>query len=472
MSKCKNRNVIEFIKNSKIEPEKTNVVFNVMKDIDACAKIFTRDYFDAVGELPLYRSTAVPEDLINICESIGCKNTGTLFITSDDTADTVADGATQTYTHKGGAKFSCISDATNYLAGVMFFYVFVGAKGTYTLDMTISDAADRVQKNADQYTQTIHAERTGYYPITIDLAHMPDKTIGSGWEATTNGVVVDIELSITDESQDSLQVGFSSISFFEDLKDLEAGDVVILGCVSGVSGDDTYEPLEEACGAAMLDPNSFGVQREITASSWTPNVNALNPAIEDNGEIDTYTFVTTVKTVEQDDEYEEYGSIHLSNYYVEECGNVYASVGGKCNLTDSIITRISGPNLVDLDERQFQVINSQINPDVQIIGAKIYFNKELIGQDIVLGYPANQRAREYVAVKDAINTKRVKMNYIHEDSDGWINDFEYRNVLITSFPRSISASDTEFTFSITAQPDKDKAYYHHKKYNGQGEKML
>lgn len=472
MSKCRNKNLIDFIKQNKIEPEKTNVVLTVMKDIDACAKVITRDYFDEVGTLPYYRSTAVPEDLINICESVGCKNTGTLFITSDDTADTMTDGATQTYTHKGGAKFVCISDATDYLAGVMFFYVYVGAKGTYTLETIISDAADKDQKNADQYTTTIHADRTGYFPVTIDLAHMPEKTIGEGWTATTNGVVANIEVSTTNETEDSVQIGMSSISFFDDLKDLEAGEVVILGCVSGIAGDDTYEPLEESCGAAQLDPNSYEVTRDITASTWTPNVNALNPAIEEVGEVDTETFVTTVKTVEKDDEYEDYGSIHLSKFYVEECGNVYASVKNACNITDSIMTRVSGPNIVDLDERQFQVINSRRNPDVQIIGSKLYFNKNLIGQDVILGYPANQRAQEYVATKDAINTKRVKMQYAHKDSDGWTNDYEFRNVLITSFPRSVSNSDTEFTFSIAAQPDKDKAYYHLKKYNSQGEDML
>ncbi|WP_305151676.1 hypothetical protein [uncultured Dubosiella sp.] len=472
MSKCKNKNVIDFIKQNKIEPEKTNVVLTVMKDIDACAKITTRRYFDEVGSLPIYRSTAIPEDLINICESTGCKNTGTLFITTDDTADTVTEGETQTYTHEGGAKFTCYSDATEYLAGVLFFYIYIGKEGTYTVNTTISDAADTVQKNADQYTQIVHAERTGYFPITIDLAHMPEKTIGEGWTATTNGVVAKIAISTTNTEEDSMQVGISSISFFDDLKDLEAGEVVILSCVSGISGDDTFEPLEESCGAALIDPNSVDLSREITASRWTPNVNALNPAVEETGEADSSTFVTTVKTVEADPDNEDYGVIHLSNFYVDECGGVYASVKGTCNVTDSVMSRIYGPNLVDLDERQFQVINSKRNPDVKIIGTKIYFNKELIGQDIVLGYPANQRVIEFTFSKETINTKRVKLEYEHEDSDGWTTAYEFRNFLITSFPRSISATDTEFTFSGAPQPDKDGYYYRMKKYNKQGETVL
>lgn len=468
MPKCANKNLIDLLKQEKLEPKNTQVVFTVQHDIDSCAKINTKRYQEIKkGSLPVYRSTAVPEDLINICESIGCKNSGTLYIASDDEA--VAGGEKTTYTHSAEAVFASLSDATNFLAGVAFYYAFVSKPGAYTVTTTISDVTDEAQKNADQYTTEIVANRVGYYPITIDLAKLPEKTIGEGWSASTNGVLISIGISTSNETEDSIQVGMSSIAFFDDIKDLEASDVVVLGCVSGISGDDTMDALEDTCGAAQLDQTSIAVEREITAASWSPNYYVLNPLMQKTEETESFRIKTVSKVVKEDDENSEYGSIHLSDYFVDECGFAYASVKNNCNITDSLISRVVGPNLMALDERQFQVINAKQNPDVKIIGSKLYFNKELIGQEIVIAYPQTIDVVEYVADAEGINSRRVKMYYENLNSDGVVTAFEYKNVLVTSFPRSLSNSDTEFTFNINVQPDRNGKYYHQKMYNKSGD---
>ena len=80
MSKCNMNKIVA----QKVAPQKlTNldeVEFTVSRDIDACAKINTKNFLtegtDAGAD---YDRLLVPDDLLNVCESFGCKNTGTLL---------------------------------------------------------------------------------------------------------------------------------------------------------------------------------------------------------------------------------------------------------------------------------------------------------------------------------------------------------------------------------------------------------
>lgn len=79
MSKCNMNKIVA----QKVAPQKlTNldeVEFTISRDIDACAKINTKNYLEGTDSIAVYDRLLVPDDLLNVCESFGCKNTGTLL---------------------------------------------------------------------------------------------------------------------------------------------------------------------------------------------------------------------------------------------------------------------------------------------------------------------------------------------------------------------------------------------------------
>lgn len=444
-----NRKIAKLVGQKKID-ELTQVYFTIMNDIDACAKIITSRYNEFTGSVGAFRPTSVPPDLINICDSIGCKNSGTLYVSTETT------GAEQDKTHTAGAKFTSISDATEYFGGVIYYYLNLPKAGTYTVTTTISDASDSEQTNGDKYETTITSANGGWTAVTIDLAQAPSEDLGTGWVATTNGITIAIEASYTDQEQEGGLIGISSISMFDSLEDLEGNNVVVLGCLTGIEGTDSISALESACEQAQYDETSTEVTRSITARQWSPNVMMLNPMIR-KGERTRGGFMVTVeKEIVEDG---EYGSVHLSDIYEEECGYIYVSMKDSCNIYDSLMTRLNNPNLLAIDERQYQVIDNKVNPNTDIVGAKLYFNKNLIGEKVMVSYMRETDVDSYVANIREVNQKRAKMYYPKYDTDGTMHAYNYRNVLITSFPMTLSNTDAEFTFEVSVQRDLDGTYY-------------
>lgn len=83
MSKCNINKIVA----QKVAPQKLSnldeVEFTISRDIDACAKINTKNYLaSGSDEVLMYDRLLVPDDLLNVCESFGCKNTGTLLAPS------------------------------------------------------------------------------------------------------------------------------------------------------------------------------------------------------------------------------------------------------------------------------------------------------------------------------------------------------------------------------------------------------
>ncbi|WP_305180304.1 hypothetical protein, partial [Faecalibaculum rodentium] len=149
--------------------------FNIGADIDACAKINTRRYIDTDAKTAIYRSATVPADLINACESVGCKNSGTLFLETNETEKTVEGG--KAYTEKAKALFTTVSDALDYAAGVLYFYVHVANEGKYTINAMLSDITDTKQNAADKYSVEINAARSGFYPVLLSASKLQGKRI-------------------------------------------------------------------------------------------------------------------------------------------------------------------------------------------------------------------------------------------------------------------------------------------------------
>lgn len=464
MNKCNlNRVVAQKVGYNKVEKTQ-EVDFNLSTDIDACVKINTKNYIAYEGATaPVYSRLAVPQDMINVCAVKGCKNTGTLIISTKN------EGSESNYTHTASATFAKATNAVLISAGIVYFYVDFPKAGTYTVELTIGDIKDTELTNGDKYTQEVTVTSEGYKPISFDLSVAPSEDVGTGWNPTTSGITMQIDVTSADSTEAGYMVGLSSISIFEDVEDLATNEVVKLGCMTGIEGDDTIDAMEEQCLGAQYDTSTTSVERTITASTWTPNVMMLNPLIHRTEVTEGFYIATVEMTVEQDAENENYGSIQLADSYDEVCGFIYSSIADSCNINDSILTRINNPNLMNLDERQFQVINSFLNPTVDVEGSKLYFNKALVGKTVIISYPRAVEVEEFIATEAGINERRAQMSYTKKQSDGVVEVHVYDNVLITSFPQTINNSDSEFSFTISVQRDKNGNFFRIMKYNETGQ---
>lgn len=464
MNKCNlNRVVAQKVGYNKVEKTQ-EVDFNLSTDIDACVKINTKNYIAYEGATaPVYSRLAVPQDMINVCAVKGCKNTGTLIISTKN------EGSDSNYTHTASATFAKATNAVLISAGIVYFYVDFPKAGTYTVELTIGDIKDTELTNGDKYTQEVTVTSEGYKPISFDLSVAPSEDVGTGWNPTTSGITMQIDVTSADSTEAGYMVGLSSISIFEDVEDLATNEVVKLGCMTGIEGDDTIDAMEEQCLGAQYDTSTTSVERTITASTWTPNVMMLNPLIHRTEVTEGFYIATVEMTVEQDAENDSYGSVQLADSYDEVCGFIYSSIADSCNINDSILTRINNPNLMNLDERQFQVINSFLNPTVDVEGSKLYFNKALVGKTVIISYPRAVEVEEFIATEAGINERRAQMSYTKKQSDGVVEVHVYDNVLITSFPQTINNSDSEFSFTISVQRDKNGNFFRIMKYNETGQ---
>lgn len=464
MNKCNlNRVVAQKVGYNKVEKTQ-EVDFNLSTDIDACVKINTKNYIAYEGATaPVYSRLAVPQDMINVCAVKGCKNTGTLIISTKN------EGSDSNYTHTASATFAKATNAVLISAGIVYFYVDFPKAGTYTVDLTIGDIKDSELTNGDKYTQEVTVTSEGYKPISFDLSVAPSEDVGTGWNPTTSGITMQIDVYTQDATEAGYMVGLSSISIFEDVEDLATNEVVKLGCMTGIEGDDTIDAMEEQCLGAQYDTSTTSVERTITASTWTPNVMMLNPLIHRTEVTEGFYIATVEMTVAQDAENENYGSVQLADSYDEVCGFIYSSIADSCNINDSILTRINNPNLMNLDERQFQVINSFLNPTVDVEGSKLYFNKALVGKTVIISYPRAVEVEEFIATEAGINERRAQMSYTKKQSDGVVEVHVYDNVLITSFPQTINNSDSDFSFTISVQRDKNGNFFRIMKYNETGQ---
>lgn len=77
----------------------------------------------------------------------------------------------------------------------------------------------------------------------------------------------------------------------------------------------------------------------------------------------------------------------------------------------------------------------------------------------MVAYPQVANVEERIADFDHVGERKVKMSHKYVQTDGVEVMRVYGNVLITSFPLSISEDETEFAFSVNIQRDTDGHYY-------------
>lgn len=166
-----------------------------------------------------------------------------------------------------------------------------------------------------------------------------------------------------------------------------------------------------------------------------------------------------VFTVEQAPDNAEYGYLHIPDVFTDECGFIYASLNDNCNITDAQMRRVNNPNLLALNELQFQVLTTKQNQNLDIVGAELYFSKELIGREVYISYPKTADDVKVAVYKtDGMNDVRFSMNYQKKYSDNTIKVVVYPNVLVTTFPDGYTKDENQLDFEFSVQPDDDGVY--------------
>lgn len=418
MARCKNEALLAKIGINKIA-QTQEVSFTVLSDLPDCKKINAKAYMyahDTESEdvVVNYDNLARPNNQFE-CMRQGCVNSGTL------------------YTNGAEVAYHALFDGTEFAQGIITFYV-----KDATGDVTVKIASDAEFANADQYVVTPGAVGAdGYAPVIVDLSKVPT-AIGDGWTPSANGAYISIKA-------EGEGVGISSIAIFDEIADFEVNDVVKIACLSDISATIDIDALETTCWASGYDAESFeGIDYTVTGKALTPNYDKLNPLIGKGTRTEGFENASVSKVVEAEG---DYGKVTIPDMSQEECGFVGASLADSCDVTDAMLVRLSIPTLTDIDAQHFLVLpNSDGSTD-------IYFDRALVGKEVVIAYPKRVEIEELVADKANIGTKRVRMSYEVTQTDGVKYVYVFDNVLVTSFPMGITNEETEFEFSFRIQPD-------------------
>jgi len=438
MPRCKKANLL-----SKISPGRLNddveVSLAVLTDPENCIKINTVNYISFVGNPPTFNRYKMPADAFN-CLPVGCTNSGTLLLS----------GAAGTAV---GAKFAANYDATDFFGGLTTFYIEVPTDGTYEIELTISDMTDASQANSDVYSQRVVAKQSGFVPVLVDFSKAPQTQAGTGWSASEKGAIVNV--SVKPQTASVIpNIGISSFYFYNSIEELITNAVVKFGCVQSVAKTLTISALETACAMSGYDETSAVLEYTITANNVTPNAWLLNPLLSKSQKNRGWVLSTSEKIIESTTiDGIDYGYVQVLDLFTEECGFTTAQLAKQCNVHEAELQRVSSPVLVDLDERQFILLDGVLTGVADT--GKFLFNKALIGQRVNVSYPAARNIESFDITTDALNTRRVRMAVPTCQSDGVQGVDILDHVLVTSSPLTRNREDTsmEITLSIRRGPD-------------------
>lgn len=428
MARCNNDILLRKITKKPVDQATTEVSFLLYGHLPDCRRINTKNIISSTDTAYSYNRFVKPVNRFE-CFSDACVNTGVLTFSAANKE----------------AVYRTRENALDFAAGVITLYVqAVNADIPVTVTVTVSDDANFT--NADVYTYSVTALMDdGFAPVIIDLAQTPASTSGDGWTPSESGAYIKIGVNKA--------VGISSIGIFDSMSDFAINDVVKVGCLTNVGGTYDVAALERACSDTLYDTsNVSSFTQTITGSRVTPNYWKLNP-LNKRGEIaEGFELVTDKFTIVEDG---DYGSITVANMAEDECGGITIQLADYCNVTDGTLEQLSIPVPVPITENQFLVAPGDTT--------KIYFNSALIGQDVIVCYPKTAQVEEIVGSADNLNTVLCRMSYpvVIEDGNTTIKEIHiFNNVLVTSFPATITNSDTEFSFTITVTKDVDGNFYH------------
>lgn len=439
--RCKNAELLHKVGVPKIGKD-VPLTFSLYSDLDNCVAINTRDYTDisALDHYAMYDRPANQYD----CDGGYCTNTGTLYVDVDDSGSGDNDAF---------ATFYKAMDATEYASGIITMYVKLSSVSTGDKAVVkLSDASTFA--DSDTYEVALGtADADGYVPVLVDLTATPDATTGDGWEASNSGVFVEVAVM---NGSSYKEFGISTISFFKSLYDLAVNAIVQVSCLTEVGGTFDIAALERTCLSSGYDKTALdsGIEQTVTGTQVTSNYWMLNPLagmdrFSTNSETTEGYRIETVKKTIGDD-----GTVEIADMSDQTCDFIGAQIDDKCvHPTADMLYRIQSPVAVTLGYDQFQVLPSES-------GHVFYFSTDLAGKDVRITYPQKVELKERIVGKsENVGKVRAKMSYPWEYSDGTEEIHTFGNVLITSFPASISNEDSEFTFTITIFPDADEEWF-------------
>ena len=431
MARCNVDALLDMIGEKKLTKEE-EITFSIHSDLPDCRKIDAKSIVESSGDYT-YNRYDRPVNRFE-CMRSGCANTGTI---------TPAQAA-QTFLYHAPY------DATEFAAGVLTMYVKAAENAPVAVTVKISD--EKALTNADVYTVTVNAADVtddGFAPIFIDLSKVPTSVTGEGWNATRSGAFIQVSLDKV--------AGFSSISLFESIFDFEINDTVKVTCLSEIGGSFDVDALESTCLQAGYDDSVSSFEYTVTGNKVTPNYWKLNPMMGKGDRVTGYFPNTAQKVVESFDN-GNYGYVRLADAYEKECGYFAVQIVDECNITDAYLTQLSIPVLATIDEGHYQLIRNEDGTTDVIV------NKVLIGKSLKIAYPMKVEVEaEMVAHTDNLNGTRVRMTVPRTYTDGGRYLLIFDNVLITSFPATINTEETEFSFTINIQRNKDGVFFRRQK---------
>ena len=436
--RCKNAELLHKLEVPRLQ-DWLEVTFSLVSDVTNCTTINTRDYVD-VYMLDRYAMYDRPENRYD-CDGGVCTTTGTLYV--------------KVNSGRADATFYKAMDATQYASGILTAYIYEStfASGD-KVAIGISNSDDFT--DADIYELTLGSVGDdGYVPVLIDLTQTPTSTEGTGWAASTSGVYIKVMVL---NGSTPKAYGISTISFYKSLYELAMSNIVKIGCLSEVGGTFDVGAIEETCISGGYDETSLsgGVDFTITGKQMTSNYWMLNPLNGMNrfaGDITAttgYRIETVKKTVDHN------GLVEIGDMNLEVCDFIGAQVDDKCvtPVTD-LLHRIMAPVEVELAYDQYQVVLDESEQT-----ATFRFNTGLAGKDVLITYPQKVELKErIVGNSENIGEVRAKMSYPVIFKDGTEEIHTFNNVLITSFPASISSDESEFSFTINIRKDADGNWF-------------
>ena len=411
MGRCGNEKVLAKIGQKKMESNQ-EIDFSVRRPLSDCRKINTKKAINAT--LP-YRANHKPTNRFE-CYPDGCSTTGTA---------TVADSA----------KYFVAGDATEFESGVVTMYVEAETLPT-TVTVKISD--EEAMTNADVYeislTENMKTD-DGYIPVLVKLSDVPASEEGEGWTASNNGAYIEV-------SADN-EIGLSTISILDSLKDFTTNATVKVACITSAGGSYDLSVVEQQCREAELDDSISQLSFPITCKLMTPNWYLLSPMYEEGETEEGFRLVTAEKTVESYEvDGKTYGRVKLADADQAECRFFGVQLAESCSPFEAQMTELTIPVLTEVEEGYFQVVR---NED----GVQVIFNESYIDQKVLIEYPQAADGKRFSFGTDSLNEVRTSMTVPYH-FDGGVEELHiYDNVLVTGFPFGLSNADQDVTFTIT-----------------------
>lgn len=425
-----NDELFKLISVNKID-QSDEIELRVKRDLDTCRRIkTTAPYATSEGTLStnIYRR---PNNKFE-CSRNGCVNSGTIFTTE----------ASQRFIYRTG-------DATEFVAGIVTFYVTADYEGQFPVTVTFKIGDTATLTNADVYTKTFTQADfdtdDGFVPVIIDLSATPSSVEGNGWTASAGGAYIQL-------SADKTDVGFSSIAIFESLEDFELIDVIKMGCVTSAGDDMSFSTIEDTCQAVKYDQNVNTLSFSVTANMISANYFRANPMYAAGEKTEGFITRTVKRVVE---EYtvdgKQYGRIVLADANQAECGRIALQIVNDCEPT--ILRMLSMPSIVNVGEEQYLALN---NADGT---TDIIVNAVHVGMELRVSYPQTADIREAVFSNKNLEGKEGSIVWTRHLSDGSTVVDVFDNVFVTTFPRNITNSSATFSWSFSAARDAEGNFY-------------